>query len=1017
MFYPNKTILIVSKRDLDAKVFLARNIKFAYDHLPKAIQKLWPLAVCNEHEVGFANGSVIRSLTSGPDTLRSNASSLNIIDEAAFCPNMEAMWGGGWSTLQHGGFVIVISCVTRDTYVFTDQGPCKIGDFVDQSKSGGYITEKYAVLGKSQFREGNLFYNSGKARTRKVVTRHAELEASLAHKMWACKDGRHGWHKIENLDKGDWLSIQYGMNKWGSDDSLIDIAYSTDTACPFRPTALSTDLGYLIGLYIAEGSRMLQNGREIGITLTCGDDLRPILDRLGLNYSCNDGLHYCICNKNLVELFRGLGFDLSAWAPKKVIPGRLLRCSKPIIASIISGMFDGDGHSRHTRNGQLGYATTSKELHDQLRILLNNFGILATSHVRTKEKANEYIKRNNKGKVKRHNHDTHILEMGAEEARVFHKEIGFGFSRKSMTKKLCADKRLSTSWDVIPYSLDLCHELFDILPFGTWVLKYRYKLTINPIVSKKTRYKTEHISRQTVSRLFEIAKPYLTAQRIAEIEKILDPHLMWVPITNIEEGEAEVFDFSLPDNPQDPWAHSVIYNGLLGHQTPNGLGDWYWSTYTSAVDGLNNFNPIRIHWWDMDWVLAWKDPITGKEMRISPTDGLRKCTDKEEIEKYGEYWSPWLENEYRGLQQRGEAHLFKQEVLAEFLGSGGTIVPPAALRQAGKIVEASEKPEIITDLINYVNPITGEEDVLDFNGAEKSEGLWIWKHPVTPKPAVVIGRKVVEPAVPGHIYVAGVDTSTGKNNDFCSIEVFDIMEMEQVAELMLRAPSLKWAKMVDWVGRLYNNALLCVERTGIGYRVVDDLIALMYPNLWRKKNVTPQGTTYGPYGFATTDASKPLINKSLIDCISENEGEGYIIRSHRLWRQLQIYIRKRDRHGRDTNKIGAQEGKGNYDDLVIGAGLAFVAAPDAVDADPAALIPTRGANIALPDMQPQDRAVEQRQIITVNDPSLIMPYSRLQNNERAPNTEMMIEQFSAQLISREPIMPAAVVRRKNPYSH
>jgi len=109
MFFKTKTVLIVSKRDKDAMEFMGRNIKFVYNHLPKWMQAIWKPVTNNEHEIGFSNGSKITSLPSGPDTLRSNSSSLNIIDEAAFCPHMNDMWAGGYPTLQHGGSVVVVS--------------------------------------------------------------------------------------------------------------------------------------------------------------------------------------------------------------------------------------------------------------------------------------------------------------------------------------------------------------------------------------------------------------------------------------------------------------------------------------------------------------------------------------------------------------------------------------------------------------------------------------------------------------------------------------------------------------------------------------------------------------------------------------------------------------------------------------------------------------------------------------------------------------------------------------------
>ncbi len=100
MFQPHKTILIVSRRNEDAMAFLRDHIVFLYEHLPPWMQELWTPTKQNEHEIIFPNGSRIQSLTSHPDVLRSHASSLNIIDEAAFIQQMDVMWAGGWPTLQ-----------------------------------------------------------------------------------------------------------------------------------------------------------------------------------------------------------------------------------------------------------------------------------------------------------------------------------------------------------------------------------------------------------------------------------------------------------------------------------------------------------------------------------------------------------------------------------------------------------------------------------------------------------------------------------------------------------------------------------------------------------------------------------------------------------------------------------------------------------------------------------------------------------------------------------------------------
>ena len=113
--------------------------------------------------------------------------------------------------------------------------------------------------------------------------------------------------------------------------------------------------------------------------------------------------------------------------------------------------------------------------------------------------------------------------------------------------------------------------------------------------------------------------------------------------------------------------------------TTNGIGNWYWSTWTDAEAGVNGFNPILVNWWDMDWVIEYKDPLSLQWKRIAPRDGIRKSADKFEIGKYGPYYSPWLEEQYNALQDQGDSWKFDQEILASFVGSGNTVLSKEVL--------------------------------------------------------------------------------------------------------------------------------------------------------------------------------------------------------------------------------------------------------------------------------------------------------------------------------------------------
>jgi hypothetical protein len=96
-------------------------------------------------------------------------------------------------------------------------------------------------------------------------------------------------------------------------------------------------------------------------------------------------------------------------------------------------------------------------------------------------------------------------------------------------------------------------------------------------------------------------KDVLLSLDIKEINKIyenVDENIKWLPIKNISESKNKVYDFSLNNIDGDDWCHSVLYNGIVGHQTPNGLNHYY-DIWKSAVDGENNYYPIKINWWEV----------------------------------------------------------------------------------------------------------------------------------------------------------------------------------------------------------------------------------------------------------------------------------------------------------------------------------------------------------------------------------------------------------------------------------
>lgn len=451
-------------------------------------------------------------------------------------------------------------------------------------------------------------------------------------------------------------------------------------------------------------------------------------------------------------------------------------------------------------------------------------------------------------------------------------------------------------------------------------------------------------------------------------------------------------------------APAIMHGGsLICISTVKGIGNWYWQTWTDAENGNNDFVPIKIDWWDMDWRLDFLDD-DGTTKIIAPTDGLKECKGKDEIEKYGPYWSPWLEGQYRLLTEKGDSRKFRQEILCEFLGTGDTVLGYQALKQTEAMVQKTERdgPQFrVMATAPYVNPMTDERASLDFRNH-----LWVWKEPFL---GALADKDKGIPETPPHQYVMGVDPSSGESGDYSAIEVFDINAAEQVAELQIKAEPRTFAYMADFIGRWYNNAFMVVERTGLGVGVCQDLEnMLMYQNLYRKpkKNIFTKSSKYGDVGYSTSSTSKPILVKTLIDFIGtvDEEGNptGITIRSSRLYKEMLIFV-----HLNNSSKVGAERGPGNHDDLIMATALALFGTSQAMALSVGTLVPVRAVDFK-PELHNSDAIYQHLQKFSNdNGYNAIFPIFQTTESIDGPmSIGQELDKFTKQLGAR-PVNPNA----------
>ena len=158
----------------------------------------------------------------------------------------------------------------------------------------------------------------------------------------------------------------------------------------------------------------------------------------------------------------------------------------------------------------------------------------------------------------------------------------------------------------------------------------------------------------------------------------------------------------------------------------------------------------------------------------------------------------------------------------------------------------------------------------------------------------------------GRQYIIGVDPAGGgTEGDYACAEVVDRQTAMQCAELHGHYSPRELATRLIELGKMYNDALLVVERNNHGYGVLAHLQAGGYARVFRDGNQD---------GWLTSAVTRPAMVENLAAILSLKP---QLFHSTRLLSEFRTFIRRRD---------GASGGaSGSHDDCVMAMAIALAA--------------------------------------------------------------------------------------------
>lgn len=450
-------------------------------------------------------------------------------------------------------------CVEGSSLVYTEKGLLRIDDInnhfaVNKNEEVEAEIVSYNLKGEKLSKITSHFYDMGYSDTIKIKTAQGyEIEGTLEHPVLVVnKEGELEYKKLGEFDGAEIIPISTNNNLFGKSDKLNE------------------DLSYLLGVIVGDGATghiNLEKGeRKSNVNITnsveeIGEEIVRIVEK-EFNIKTNvlrdkNTLRYSFGDKHSADkLVNHLDMPVCL-SSEKYVPQSIMTAPKNIVSFFLKGLFDTDGS---IYKNVFEYSTASKRLAKEVHALLLNFGIVANLRekiVKGYEQNTYYVITVNSGKY----------------LKEFAQEIGFN---KEPEKKRKLDEAVANAKIRNSNINSLIHMNEKIMCVHKYLLdskienynkKNDYKIILKSGESCRIRHArdkriTKNGFRTSVGseEVLKVVREYPDAP-YAEYLKNVTENMFIDRVVSVEESEAHVYDFTVPDT------HSFVANGIINHNT------------------------------------------------------------------------------------------------------------------------------------------------------------------------------------------------------------------------------------------------------------------------------------------------------------------------------------------------------------------------------------------------------------------------------------------------------------------